>query len=71
MNGGKNEDFDILPFFLILESNTFQELCEWDHTHNDIEVYDRKGIHLGSMDPVTGELYKGPEIGRDIKDKIK
>lgn len=31
----------------------------WDYTHNDIEVFDRNGKHLGSMDPMTGEIYKG------------
>ena len=40
---------------------------EWDHTHNDIEVYDHKGKHLGSMDPLTGEMYKDAVKGRTIK----
>lgn len=40
---------------------------EWDHTHNDIEVYDKKGHHLGSMDPTTGEMYKPAVPGRTIK----
>ncbi|MGH0590024.1 SAR2788 family putative toxin [Bacillus mycoides] len=40
---------------------------EWDHTHNDIEVYDSKGKHLGSMDPLTGDMIKGPVKGRSIK----
>ena len=31
---------------------------EWDKLHNDIEVYDRYGRHLGSMDPTTGQIYK-------------
>jgi hypothetical protein len=39
---------------------------DWDHTHGDIEVYDHKGRHLGSMDPVTGEMYKGPVQGRRL-----
>lgn len=39
---------------------------EWDHTHNDIEVYDKKGRHLGSMDPITGEMYKPKVEGRTI-----
>lgn len=39
---------------------------QWDHTHNDIEVYNSKGKHLGSMDPLTGEMYKGPVNGRKI-----
>ena len=40
---------------------------EWDYTHNDIEVYDKDGFHLGSMDPVTGEMYKPAVKGRKIK----
>jgi hypothetical protein len=39
---------------------------EWDHTHNDIEVYDKNGRHLGSMNPQTGEMYKPPVKGRTI-----
>ena len=40
---------------------------EWDYTHNDIEVYDRYGRHLGSKDPMTGEMYKDAVPGRTIK----
>ncbi|MBU9488369.1 hemagglutinin repeat-containing protein [Burkholderia multivorans] len=40
---------------------------EWDYTHNDIEVYDKRGRHLGSADPVTGELYKPAVPGRKLK----
>jgi len=40
---------------------------EWDYTHGDIEVYDRNGKHLGSMDPKTGKMYKPAEPGREIK----
>jgi len=43
---------------------------EWDHTHNDIEVYDKNGEHLGSIDSVTGEDTKDPVEGRDIKKKL-
>lgn len=48
-------------------SGSKQRYYEWDHTHNDIEVYDKKGRHLGSMDPITGELYKPPVNGRKLK----
>ena len=44
-----------------------QRYYEWDYIHNDIEVYNSKGKHLGSMDPVTGEMYKGPVKGRRIE----
>ena len=39
---------------------------KWDYTHNDIEVFDSKGNHLGSMHPVTGNMYKPPVLGRRI-----
>jgi len=31
---------------------------KWDHTHNDIEVFNARGKHIGSMNPTTGEMYK-------------
>ena len=40
---------------------------EWDHTHGDIEVYDKRGRHLGSMDPVTGNMSKPAVPGRKIE----
>ncbi|MCL2860029.1 MAG: colicin E3/pyocin S6 family cytotoxin [Oscillospiraceae bacterium] len=43
---------------------------KWDYTHNDIEVFDHLGNHVGSMDPVTGTIYKGKVIGRNIKKEI-
>ncbi len=39
---------------------------EWNFTHSDIEVYDRVGRHLGSMDPSSGEMVKPPVAGRRI-----
>lgn len=39
----------------------------WDKTHNDIEVFDQNDFHLGSMDPVTGEMYKPPVPTRKLK----
>ena len=39
---------------------------EWDYTHKDIEVYDRNGNHIGSMNAVTGKIYKPPVKGRTI-----
>jgi hypothetical protein len=46
------------------KSKTFHQ---WDHTHNDIEVYDYRGKHLGSMHPVTGDFYKPRVKGRTLK----
>ena len=39
---------------------------EWDHTHKDWEVYDKRGKHIGSARPDTGEIYKPPVKGREI-----
>ena len=47
-------------------SGSKQLFYEWDYTHNDIEVYNSNGVHLGSMDPVTGEMYKPAVPGRVI-----
>lgn len=46
---------------------------EWDHTHNDIEVYGPGSSyrHLGSLDPANGKLYKGPVPGRNLQGKLK
>lgn len=47
-----------------------KEYYKWDKLHNDIEVYDREGKHLGSKNPTTGKMYKpaNPEydIGREL-----
>lgn len=48
-------------------SGSNKRYYEWDHTHNDIEVYDSKGKHLGSIDPKTGNMYKEAVNGRRIK----
>ncbi|RHZ35548.1 colicin E3/pyocin S6 family cytotoxin [endosymbiont GvMRE of Glomus versiforme] len=40
-----------------------ERLYQWDDTHNDIEVFSDSGNkHLGSMDPRTGKMYKGPKF---------
>lgn len=42
---------------------------EWDYTHNDIEVYNKRGVHLGSMDPLTGDMYKDAVPGRKLNNR--
>ncbi len=39
---------------------------EWDFTHGDIEVYNSRGEHLGSMHAVSGEMIKPAVRGRTI-----
>ena len=43
---------------------------KWDNLHNDIEMYDAKGRHLGSLDPRTGLRYKAPALGRTIASEL-
>jgi hypothetical protein len=48
-------------------SGNNKKYYSWDHTHNDIEVFDSTGKHLGSMNPTSGEMYKPAVKGRIIK----
>jgi hypothetical protein len=61
---------DMEPFRGQTKSNGLsgkkRQYYEWDHTHNDIEVYDNAGRHLGSMDPTTGQMIKPAVKGRTI-----
>jgi hypothetical protein len=40
------------------------QYLKWDHLHSDVEVFNRGKDHLGSLDPKTMQLYKGPVSGR-------
>ena len=44
-----------------------QKFYSWDNLHNEIEVFDRHGKHLGVMDPTTGEMIKAAVKGRRLK----
>lgn len=39
---------------------------EWDGFHEELEVYNRLGHHLGAVDARNGVLVKGPVKGRTI-----
>lgn len=62
---------DFSPFRNGIKSNGLsgkgKQYYQWDYTHGDIEVYDRNGIHLGSMEPNTGIMHKPPVPGRTLK----
>jgi len=47
-------------------SGSKRRYYEWDYTHNDIEMYDKGGYHLGTIHPVTGSLIKAAVAGRRI-----
>lgn len=43
-----------------------KRLYTWDSLHGEIEVFTKKGKHLGAADAVTGKLIKEPVPGRSI-----
>jgi hypothetical protein len=45
------------------------EYLQWDHLHNDVEVYSDSETHLGSLDPKTMNLYKPPVRNRPFPGK--
>ncbi len=49
------------------KSGKKRRFYQWDHTHNDIEVYDHNLNHLGSIDPYFGEFTKPAVPGRKIE----
>ena len=38
----------------------------WDRQHGEVEVFDRQGYHLGSLDPMTGVKMKDAVRGRRL-----
>lgn len=46
-------------------SHDGQRLYEWDDLHGEIEVYNRRGKHLGVLD-ASGKMISDPVLGRTI-----
>jgi hypothetical protein len=42
------------------------QIYEEDTQHGELEKYNRRGQHEGSVDPETGEIIKGPVKGRTL-----
>jgi hypothetical protein len=38
----------------------------WDDLHGEVEVFNRRGRHLGALDPLSGNLIKDAVPGRKI-----
>ncbi|WP_442793965.1 colicin E3/pyocin S6 family cytotoxin [Pseudomonas sp. LAM2023] len=34
-------------------------ICEWDSQHGEVEMYNKRGKHMGAFDPETGEAISG------------
>lgn len=45
-----------------------KQIYEEDTQHGELEKYNQRGKHKGSVDPKTGEIIKGPVKGREIED---
>jgi hypothetical protein len=43
-----------------------KRLYTWDALHEEIEVFNGRGKHLGTMNPITGEMVKPAVPGRTI-----
>lgn len=43
-----------------------QRLYTWDSLHGEVEIYNKRGQHLGVQDPCTGKLIKDAVKGRRI-----
>jgi len=41
-------------------------LYTWDSLHGEVEVFNKRGRHLGAVDPITGTLLKVAVPGRKI-----
>jgi Cytotoxic len=41
-------------------------IYEWDYQHGRVEVYDRRGRHLGEFDPASGQRLQGPDRSRRV-----
>ncbi len=47
-------------------SDDGKRLYTWDSLHGEVEVFNRRGKHLGEMDPQTGKMTKPAVAGRKI-----
>lgn len=43
------------------------QIYEQDTQHGELEKYNKRGRHEGSVDPKTGEIIKGPVKGRSTE----
>ncbi len=50
----------------VWRSRDRQRYYTWDALHGEVEVFSRRGLHLGALDPRTGELIKPAEKGRKL-----
>jgi hypothetical protein len=50
----------------VWRSSDHQRYYTWDALHGEIEVFTKRGKHLGALDAMTGALIKPAVKGRSI-----
>lgn len=50
----------------VWKSSNGKRLYTWDELHGEIEVFNKRGKHLGSADKTTGIIYKDAVKGREL-----
>jgi hypothetical protein len=50
----------------VWRSKTGNRLYTWDALHGEVEVYNKRGEHVGVIDAVSGKLIKPAVKGRTI-----
>ncbi len=60
------EHFGIRGGERVWRSPDHQRYYTWDALHREIEVFSKRGKHLGALDALTGALIKPPVKGRSI-----
>lgn len=43
------------------------KIYEWDYQHGTVELYDKRGKHLGEFDPDNGEMLKSANLNRTVE----
>ncbi len=44
-----------------------KRIFEWDYQHGHVEMYDRRGHHLGAYDAYTGKQLKNADPSKSVE----
>jgi len=47
--------------------DSHDRIYEWDYQHGNVEVYDKRGRHLGEFDPENGNIVKPADARRTVE----
>ncbi len=50
----------------VWKSQDGKRFYTWDTLHGEVEVFDKRGYHLGSVDPINGQYIKSAVKGRRL-----